>query len=172
MRDSQRQRAYDAEKQFVIALGAGRAFHTLDEIQAYLFNLMQSIWFQKTFAFKKSVTVKLGRSNGQSRGNPSGAITIANRKNNMNEELVLHELAHVLAGDADGWHGRTWCMTFLQLIRKKFGPEAEDKMKECFTAQGVKFRPKRRVTTAKGTMPAGFAALQKWREEQKAGKAA
>lgn len=177
MRDSQRQRVYDAETLYEKAGGSrGLSFRNKDEIQMYLFNLVQSPWYKKEFP-KAPGTVHL-RMNGprvRSSASPvSGIIRIAKNEKHMSELVVLHELAHIASGPGAG-HGREWCVNYLKLLRKKLGDETEEKLKECFKEKKVRFRPKRRVTTAaytKGQTPPGFAALQKWREQQKLQKQA
>jgi len=73
-------------------------------------------------------------------------------------------------GDADGWHGRRFCIMLLRLIRKKMGPEAEEYMIRCIKEHKVEFRPKNTITTRaykKGQTPPGFEALKRWRKNNK-----
>jgi putative metallohydrolase (TIGR04338 family) len=173
MRDSQRQRVYDSEAEFEKTVGSGQQFRNKDEVQAYLFNLMGSNWYQTQWPkAPRTITVRLNAIWARSSG---GRTKIRISKGSMDEITVLHELAHSITGKEGGWHGRTFCINFLKLIRKKLSVTAEESMKACFKKHKVKFRPKRRVSTTaytKGQTPPGFAALQKWREQQKAEKAA
>lgn len=176
MRDSQRQRVYDAETLYRKSGGEiGTKFRSKDEIQAYLFNLVMSSWYKKEF-FPRAITILHIRMNGanvRSSASPArGIIRISKCDEHMTEFVVLHELAHIVSGPGAG-HGRDWCINFLKLLRKKLGESAEEKLKACFKEHKVKIRRKRKVTAyAKGQTPPGFAALQKWREQQKANKAA
>lgn len=163
MRDSQRQRVYDAEKDFREALGSGTVFRSQFDLCQYVFNLVGSNWYQKEFPGPSTVTVQVtGRVRGGKAFWKKRLIKISPKQ--MNEFLILHELAHIAAPARD-MHGHAFCARLLKLVGKKMGAEAEEKLKECFKAYKVRFRPKKKSVFAKGTMPPGFAALQKWREE-------
>src|SRR5688500_7785550 len=92
MRDSQRQRCYDAENQ----IGDGRAYPTVGECQRRVDAIVGSKWWREhahrgVYGPRSKVTVHDGRGH---RNATSYGGTVALPKWARNDRVILHELAH------------------------------------------------------------------------------
>lgn len=139
MKDLQRQRVYNAEHRVFNenALGIIR-FKTLDDIERYVKRVTDSeIW--KARGGPAKVPVRLKRPNAvKSHASSDGSISI--ERNQANSHIILHELAHILAG-VDKGHGPEYCDCYLALIREFIGNHTADKLQATFLDHQVEIRP-------------------------------
>lgn len=149
-RDTQRQRVYDAE---LVIHGYRRDVLTIEECQALVDRALASAYIQRKFKraatyHRRGVRVIHGRNGGWAH---PGTAEISLGRWGRQPTIVLHELAHIIAGidgitPAHGWH---FCEVYLVLVRRFVGVDVHDKLKESFRKHGVRFtkpRAKRTLT--------------------------
>lgn len=172
VRDSQRQKVYDAER----LVPWDRKFASIEECKAFVDKVTNSPYVVKHYGSERKivvddprpclthkvahcgacvttarvrkapdVTVRAGRG---SHASPWNGVTLG--KHHYNELIVIHELVHVLVGSEGGaWHNWRFCATYLDLVRHAIGKETHDELKAAFKAHRVKFtapRAKRELT--------------------------
>jgi len=139
-KDIQKQKVYKAESLFVerlrdsysIIFGDIFKNRTLDEIEVYCLNLIESEWFQKRWPQIKKVKIISSKRHGAS-GVLSGETAKIRLSEIMrNKFIILHELSHSCDNSKAAWHGTPFCRIFLELIRHEFGDLIFDIMKKCF----------------------------------------
>lgn len=134
MRDTQRQKLYDAEH----FAPEGRHFKSVGEMQTYVDNLIGQRWFQARWG-RPRITVTPGY-----RRRRGGATTtwvgydIKMPVWTRFERYLLHEVAHCLCMDM--LHGPQYAATLLALVKHQMGDEAAAKLKEGYRAKRVKHR--------------------------------
>ena len=133
MRDSQRQRVYDAGAS-ISGRSIGR--ETIQETVAYVDRVVSSSWWRQRSGVNV-VEVKDGRGR---RSAVAWHNVIAIPRWARNERTVLHELAHVLAYDADPPHGPQYAAAYLALVDRFMGPEAGRALREAYAKHRVKWR--------------------------------
>lgn len=149
MRDSQRQKVYDAERSFYLA-NKGRTFGSVEEIEEYANKLIESAWFKRHFVSRTS-RLKVLDGRGRRRGgsfNMRHAITMPVWT--RFEPYVLHEIAHLYAGrckdsqhpqrhlsPVHGWH---FAFALRLLVTHQMGKEAGDALTQAFKDGKVRYR--------------------------------
>lgn len=162
MRDSQRQKVYDAER--CVQRNATKAdAMTIAECQAMVDKILASTYVRRHYERAEKIvtrygTVKVvpGRNGGMARGfdvyydggrhvgGPVIALGIWARQ----EFVVIHEVAHHLAGLHER-HGWRFVACELDLVRHFLGADVHDRLKASFRKHRVRFtapRPKRVLT--------------------------
>ena len=133
MRDSQRQRVYDA--QLFISNGG---VMTLAGCQEWVDEIVGSAWWSHRSSIRK-VKVTHGAKN-------SGAWahweddSIRTSPGARNKRTMLHELAHHLTGVGYAPHGPEFCANFVALTRQFLGREQGDALKVAFRENRVRVR--------------------------------
>ena len=132
MRDSQRQRVYDAGWRLPTRLiGKG----SMDDVVEYVDRVVGSNWWRARSTVTV-VTIKdgRGRRSGVAYGNtislPAGWA--------RTEGVVLHELAHLLVDSGGPPHGPDYASTYLALVRRFMGSEAADVLRAAYKEFRVK----------------------------------
>lgn len=132
MRDTQRQRVYDAERSVPrVLIGTG----SVDEVVEFVGQVVGSAWWRKRCT-TGVVQVKDGRGRriACAYGN-----TIKLPRWARSKQIVLHELAHILS-DGDAPHGREFAAAQLALL-DRFGEPGDGKiLRDAYTAKRVKWR--------------------------------
>lgn len=145
VRDSQRQKVYDAEQ---VIRRKGRTFTSVEEMQGYIDHLMGSAWFRRRWSIK-NVTVKRGREGTSAWAN--GLRRLINMPTwAWTEDVLLHELSHILTDTHEGKvapHGREFARIYLELVRHKMGKEHGDALRDSFRQHRVKFTKPRAPMT-------------------------
>jgi putative metallohydrolase (TIGR04338 family) len=146
MRDTQRQKLYDAEG---LAFGEAEAEMTLDECQALVDKVLASKVIQRKYRRAQyQLTVTDGRSR-RSGGYFAGwdDSTIALPRWARQKWVVLHETAHHLAHGPDAaGHGWQFAACYLYLVRVYMGKGQEQALMAAFKAKRVRFREPRTRT--------------------------
>ena len=84
-------------------------------------------------------------------GGYASSAEIALNKWARQKYIVVHELAHVVDSNENGWgnkpwhqaHGWQFCQIYLQLVSAAFGAEAKVALRDSFRDEGVRFnRPR------------------------------
>lgn len=150
-RDSQRSKVYKAERESGIFKSSyrfdNREAMSIEECQQYVDKIISSKYVQRTWNLRgnERVSVVVGRGGGMAYNSPFGAGHISLGVWARQEAIVIHEVAHLLAGDR-ARHNWQFCETYLKLIRHFMGKEAHDRLKASFKQHRVKYtkpRPKR-----------------------------
>jgi putative metallohydrolase (TIGR04338 family) len=159
MRDAQRQKVYDSEFEVRHAV-KGRDFVSHAAIQDYVNRVLASAWLRGQFPdAPEFVSVTVGAVNQRSKAWKSRRVVrISRHPAHMNEEVVFHELSHILAPDGVR-HNWEFCDVLLKLIRHYIGVKESDELKLAFKKHKVRFRPKKQVAWT-GKMPAGYLAMR------------
>lgn len=177
VRDSQRQKVYDAEYSLRDSMSV-RKFKDVADAQKFIDRIERSSWFAKTFPnVKRHVKVVY---KGGSRWALGGFGKIELPRQGWywagNSIVVLHELAHNLTPDAVGlgmcqgigdsrcgWHntpntheitarpaahGPEFTRIFLDLVRRFVGKEVYEELKTQYRARRVKVGVRSKVYTA------------------------
>lgn len=79
----------------------------------------------------------------------------------MNQWVVIHEMAHILAPDGER-HGRLFCRAYLALVDRQLGKDQGDLLRKSFKAHRVKYsKPHSIDATRRAELEARGAALGK-----------
>jgi putative metallohydrolase (TIGR04338 family) len=163
LRDSQRQRVYNAEN----TQPRGRAMPTVPEMQRYVDRITSTQWWQRRYPrAATAIQVRPGHGRRHACAYSSGEA-IAMPRSLRSEMVVLHELAHSAnmrqAPGAYADHGWEFVVIYLDLVHHFMGRAAADGLRAAFKAHRVRLRPKRA-----GSGPGNPGALAAWRERQAA----
>lgn len=144
MRDSQRQKVYNAEGTAVGHLG--RALPTVPEMQAYVDKLLGEAWARRRWGARR-VTVKDGRGHRNATG---GYGDVQMPLWSRNERYLLHEVAHNVAGGAH-WHDESFTRVCLELYAHVFGADAGKAYREACRKYHVRIGPPLVLRTPEST---------------------
>jgi putative metallohydrolase (TIGR04338 family) len=130
-RDTQRKRVYDAERDMTAWTWTQTIAN--DDLSTYVATVMNRRAVRARWGARHvSITLKRG---GKAYG---GYGRISLPKGARNEPVILHELAHVLAGECGGWHGPQFTATYLLLVRTMMGRETYTELRAAYKANRVK----------------------------------
>ncbi len=116
----------------------GRTFADHGEVQAYVDGLTSTYWWEERYNHIVRVEV-LRVTEGRSRANAShdmGGGTIGLLDGSLDESTVLHEVAHVIAGNECG-HSSTWARIHLELTYLVRGSGPYSALSAAYTTNGV-----------------------------------
>lgn len=121
---------------------------TLPEIEAYVWKLVKSAWFQRRWSIPALPQIEDGRGSRRARG---GMSRLQFPRWSRYEMVVLHELAHFVTIRTYGHygaaaHGREYCAIYLELVEHMMGTGAAADLRDAFKAHGVKYKPKRELS--------------------------
>lgn len=144
--DLQQFRVYRAEK--IVDIGS-RRIESIDEIQAYVDDMIASAWWRSEFAGIEAIEVRMGKEETDlARGGAdlfwdeaedsweagaSGHIELPPWA--WTELVVLHEVAHVLSPGSK--HGPLFARSFHHLVARKLGESAASELALAYAAEGV-----------------------------------
>lgn len=134
MKDSQRQKVYDAEH---FLQDVSHRFESLDEMQRYADNFIRSKWFRKRY-WIKTITIKSGAGFRKATCYGTYNAVLYMPVWSRTEAVLLHEIAHA-AAPASEMHGREFARIFVELVGHKMGQGAASRLKDSFRAHGVTF---------------------------------
>ena len=139
MRDNQRQRVYNAEREvnhFYFRQG-GEHLETVPIMQAYLDKLMRSAWFKKNYPGPWEIEVRDGR--GRRNACASKVYGYEYRIKmplwSRSEMILLHELAHCLTNGHR--HGRVFCYHYIALVERQMGKDKAEELRAAFRRHNV-----------------------------------
>lgn len=165
MRDSQKQKAYNAENVLrtvlrrdgdiemfghTMSVPMERKFASIESVQDFCDYVLEHPTVKEAFPHASPVRVR-ARKGRTLAHYQAGEIAVPPHKeggNNswaMREIVVLHEIAHHLAF-ADG-HGPRWCGTFVKLVELVMSPEAAWLLSVYMDGEGCKVLPWGHVQT-------------------------
>lgn len=153
-RDSQRSKLYRAEEilgtikpsypdGFVLSQakgGTNNRWPSIEEAQTYVDSLVRARWFQSRWG---QVVITVGKkTNGAATGTRhsrwSGTIQLPPW--GRSEQVILHEVAHVLTPPGHAWHGPQYAAIMLTLVEHRIGKEAAKALRQSFVDNRVKYR--------------------------------
>lgn len=147
-RDSQREKLYRAERAVRDEHG-GKQFESVEEMQAYIDNLLRQEWFNRTWPHViHRVTVHSGAGNRRATcshcwGGYNRCPEIKMPRWARCEQILLHELAHALTPVGAAAHGWEFAQAMLRLVKNRIGKEAEKALRLSFRKHRVRMKPKR-----------------------------
>lgn len=143
-RDSQRSKVYEAETLANIESGY---LKTVDEMQKFVNQIMSSRWWKSRSSIDY-ITVMPGR--GCKRALATYTYThkaaIKMPKWSRYEICILHELTHHLVHWENAAHGREFCRTYLEMIKRFLGHTQYVKQRDAFKKVGVKYCKRKNIT--------------------------
>jgi putative metallohydrolase (TIGR04338 family) len=135
IRDSQRKRVYDAERD----VPQGLAWDSIVGAQRYVDRLLATPWWQQSFPSVWYVVVLDGgprRYSDGDKGVDAGVIKLSSFM--RNQLTILHELAHIARPAATAGHGPEFAGIYLFLVRQCMGNGVAAKLACNFDAHRVK----------------------------------
>lgn len=143
MRDSQRQRVYDAES----AIDKGQKFTTVAECQDFVDRVLQRKSLQNKFEGKNphrmQIEVRDGRGRKRAMANTEWGNKIIYLPRWARTEItILHEMAHHLS-PAIVVHHWEFCANLLTLVRNVIGVEKYRELKAQYDTRGVRYKAPR-----------------------------
>lgn len=137
VRDSQRSKVYAAER--TVWWNTPRVDRTLGDVQEFVDRVLTRKRVVKRFGQKKA-RITAARRGGSSYVFVGSNVIHLNPEHASNTQLVLHELAHVLAPFSS--HGHEFADAYLFLVREVMGVEIGDRLKAAFKQKRVRTKPK------------------------------
>jgi putative metallohydrolase (TIGR04338 family) len=161
-RDFQRQRVYNSEEYAKDSLGGnfGKYMSTVNEMQAWVDEIVRSRWFRARWPFLTYIEVKDGRGRRRATGYARG-LTYRNLMTGRHESIstegvlkmprwsryeliMLHEMTHVIIDHVYKrkvpGHGVQFCNLYLSMVRRFMGKEWQRALKDAFKHYKVKHR--------------------------------
>jgi hypothetical protein len=137
LRDSTRQKTYNAENKFMAIHGRGVSFSTVEQAQKFADKVFASKVWEKHKTNRVSRTSprieyssKMTRYSGMAYSN-----RIVLGRNGMNAYILLHELAHT---NGHRHHDATFRKCLVAFVTKFMGKEQGALLKQYFKADGLK----------------------------------
>lgn len=143
MKDSQRQKVYDAERaafalQTVADATDGWTIGSLEQAQAYIDEVCERNGFAK---------VRVTTNNGDRWAWANRGLRTISLPSGTHGRwawtrwVLIHELSHIVAtGYPFAAHGLEYCAVYLVLVEKELGEEAAQRLSQSFDKHGVKYR--------------------------------
>lgn len=137
LRDSTRQKTYNAENKFMAAHGRGVVFHTVEEAQKFADKVFASkVWEKHKTKRVSNGSPRIEFSNKMTR---YSGVAYSNRivlsRNGMNAYILLHELAHT---NGHRHHDSTFRKCLIDFVAKFMGKEYGALLKQYFKDAGLK----------------------------------
>lgn len=149
MRDTQRQKLYDAEN---AAFGESHPTMSLAEVQAFVDKVLASKVVQRHYP---RAQYRLTVTDGRARRSAGYYACWDDSEIRMprwarTKWSTLHEVAHHLAHDPrEAAHGWRFAACYLELVRIYMGRPSEQALKDAFKAKRVRYRePRKRTMSA------------------------
>lgn len=140
-KDMQRERVYAAERSMPWYVKDHR-FETVEQAQEWLHERVLALsWFRARWPSVVHVRVE-AKHHGLATAQPTLGLIRMPRKQ-LSKAIVIHELAHLCASREEAWHGRDFCLVFLELINRCLGYAEGDQLRDAFIKHRVKFHAKR-----------------------------
>lgn len=133
-RDVYKNRLYAAEDVLFDAGNVGRVFEDIKEVQQFVATV-QSI--DPLFKGMTWISVRRAHGNAKASWADFEDNILAMSAEHMNEQAVLHELAHFLTSEDVQYHGREFCWNYLDLVLRWRGPSVYVELRDQIRAQGL-----------------------------------
>lgn len=135
--DGHRQKVYDASR---VVRGRGDLLKSLDEIRSYLDYLTDLKSYQRRFKIDSSdVKIRWKRDDARKSSARWRNKELAFSGKSVQEYVVLHELAHILAPPPHAGHGRLFSAVQLWLVGSRM--KMKDKLLESYREHDVPYSP-------------------------------
>lgn len=134
MRDSQRQRVYDSERQ-VPWVGNSAVVISLEQCQVFVDSVTHSAWWKRRCSIR-NVTVTADARNGRAWAHYDRIRTSPEARVRW---IMLHELAHIMTSSSYA-HGPEYCANFVALTRQFLSKAEGDALKAAMRKNRVKVR--------------------------------
>jgi putative metallohydrolase (TIGR04338 family) len=167
VRDSQKQKVYDAERCMQIEPRLMRPYKvlrvddtgpeprrwiekkpglamTLPECQAYVDKLLGSAYMQRKYGYRSGRPRKVNVKQGRGGGAACSPVTIELGVWARQPIVILHEIAHCLTWGVGADHGWEFTACLLDLVRHSMGKDAHDKLRASYDDHKVKYRQPRK----------------------------
>jgi predicted metal-dependent hydrolase len=137
LRDSTRQKTYNAENKFMAIHGRGVVFHTVEEAQKFADKVFASkVWEKHKTNRVSRTSPRIEYSNKMTR---YSGVAYSNRivlgRNGMNAYILLHELAHT---NGHRHHDSTFRKCLVAFVTKFMGKDKGELLKQNFKEAGLK----------------------------------
>jgi hypothetical protein len=135
-RDSQRSKVYSAERLWRKRLPEEKMLDLL-QIQEIAYKMV------KHFGKPMVIHMRPGRGNRRATASPGigwGTLTMPRWSRKMS--VVCHEVAHLLVGRDEPWHGYVFCKTMIRVVREFMGPHEAAWLVEEYQRGKVKLHGK------------------------------
>lgn len=137
VRDSTRQKTYNAENKFMAMHGRGVVFHTVEEAQKFADKVFASkVWEKHKTKRVSNCSPRIEYSNKLTR---YSGVAYSNRivlgRTGMNAYILLHELAHT---NGHRHHDSTFRKCLVDFVTKFMGKEQGALLKKYFKDAGLK----------------------------------
>lgn len=140
VRDSQRQKLYDAERE---AFTYNQDFSSWEELVKYVDKLTSSYWYKSRCAHLPILKYSGHKYRG---GATCNYRTIVFGVNSYCKWIVIHELSHVIINylyqfelNKIAGHGPEFAKMYLEMIGRFLGEEARETLRKSYVKYGVKF---------------------------------
>jgi len=178
MRDSQRQRVYDAEAMWrptALKRGWITTFPSKWELEEYVVKVFKWTAEKRGRVPRQQVdrpklVVRKGAKYSWSRSFAYPGLNKI-KIGRLDTHSTLHELAHLYAPTGEG-HNPLFCVSYLALVREFMGEEAAAHLAECMRAKGVRITPKRTRAKRGPMSPERKAQLAEQLKKARAARAA
>jgi putative metallohydrolase (TIGR04338 family) len=149
-RDSQRSKAYDAERAVKWPADMPR-WKEISEVQKVVDKLCASAWWKRRWPritacdrmdlnygriyHQPAILIKPGRNGGVAYSDHSIGLGVWGRQ----MWILCHEIAHVVTPNKHAAHGREWAANYLVILQHMMGKEVADELRRQFRAHKVKY---------------------------------
>lgn len=155
-RDSQRQKIYSSERRAFPDMAMGRLGATWTDFEdavRWVRKVQASAWWRKRYPEITPGTLVVGKANRGAHCEAGGHRINLSRWA-YREEVILHEMAHVIVERTYAvgrrhevtWHGWEFAKTFLELVERFLGKEHAARLRDEFRKNGVRYKAPRKVT--------------------------
>lgn len=133
--DKFKQAVYKAEDSLLnTSHGFGRTFETLSDVLEWVATIHS---VDPLFRGAKHVVVLPAHGNAKASWASFEENAIVLNEEGMNEQIILHELAHLLTGKEIVFHGSEFCWNYLDLTLRWRGKEVYFELRDALRSTGV-----------------------------------
>lgn len=133
--DLKKKLVYDAEEVFEASeFGNGREFSTISEAAHYITKVHS---LDPLFRDKPFIAVRRAHGNSSRSWADYEENCISLVEEQMNEQIILHELAHLATDEAGPFHGPDFYWNYLDLTLRWRGPQAYVVLRDAMRDTGV-----------------------------------
>lgn len=133
-RDQHRKLLYEAEDELLNNIGPGRCFNSIKEAQNWV-HTIQAV----DVLLSRLPWVSVREAHGNAKASwavfEDNAISLA--ADGMNEQVILHELAHLVTGNGIPYHGREFCWNYLDLTLRWRGPSIYIELRDAIRSRDI-----------------------------------
>lgn len=147
LRDSQRQKVFDAEETLVRLLPSCK-LDSFDSTCDYIMTTTNTRWW-KTRCPRRASQIRVERARSDSCTSLSffdGEIRLA--QCHYDKITILHELCHLLIPWHCASHGREFCKTMLEMTGRFISPGAKGMLRAEYRKRGVKWCARKNISAA------------------------